>query len=136
MGLSHSIPKINFEIVQNMICDDTIIINTMPNNLQHCLIYNTVPASDEAKCINSYINNDLSKKILIYGINSIDDTVIFKYNQLKKLGFKNVYIYSGGMFEWLLLQDIYGDELFKTTTKELDILKYKNVTKQLLLTDK
>ena len=30
------------------------------------------------------------------------------------------------MFEWLLLQDIYGNELFPTTSKELDILKYKS----------
>jgi len=37
----------------------------------------------------------------------------------------NIYIYPGGIFEWLCLQDIYGDELFPTTKKELDILKYK-----------
>jgi len=36
-----------------------------------------------------------------------------------------VHIYPGGIFEWLLLQDIYGDDMFKTTSKELDILKYK-----------
>ena len=29
------------------------------------------------------------------------------------------------MFEWLLLQDIYGNDDFKTTQEELDILKYK-----------
>ena len=41
------------------------------------------------------------------------------------LGFINVYMYSGGLFEWLLLQDIYGDEEFPTTKKDIDILKYK-----------
>jgi hypothetical protein len=41
------------------------------------------------------------------------------------LGFRNVCVYSGGMFEWLLLQDIYGATSFPTTSKELDILKYK-----------
>jgi hypothetical protein len=30
------------------------------------------------------------------------------------------------MFEWLLLQDIYGKELFPTTKKELDLLRYKS----------
>ena len=40
----------------------------------------------------------------------------------------NVFIYSGGMFEWLCLQDIYGNELFPTTKKELDILKYKPIS--------
>ena len=48
-----------------------------------------------------------------------------KYEQLSKLGLINIYIYPGGIFEWLCLQDIYGDELFPTTKKELDILKYK-----------
>ena len=32
------------------------------------------------------------------------------------------------MFEWLLLQDIYGAEDFNTTQDELDILKYKPQT--------
>jgi hypothetical protein len=31
----------------------------------------------------------------------------------------------GGLFEWLMLQDIYGKELFPTTKKELDLLKFK-----------
>ena len=43
----------------------------------------------------------------------------------------------GGIFEWLLLQDIYGDDQFKTTSRELDILKYKPIStfKTLYLTD-
>ena len=54
------------------------------------------------------------------------DKTYKKYEQLVGLGFTNVYIYVGGMFEWLLLQDIYGQDLFPTTSKELDILKYKS----------
>jgi hypothetical protein len=34
-------------------------------------------------------------------------------------------MYLGGMFEWMLLQDIYGRDEFPTTSKVLDILKYK-----------
>ena len=67
-----------------------------------------------------------NKNIVIYGRNCNDEKVYKKYEQLIKLGFRNVYIYVGGMFEWLLLQDIYGNELFPTTSKELDILKYKS----------
>ena len=48
-----------------------------------------------------------------------------KYTQLVELGFTNVYIYPGGMFEWMLLQEIYSDEHFITTIKDLDILKFK-----------
>ena len=48
-----------------------------------------------------------------------------KYDQLIGLGFPNVFIYPGGLFEWLCLQDIYGYDNFPTTIKELDILKFK-----------
>ena len=44
-----------------------------------------------------------------------------------KLGFVNVYIYIGGLFEWLCLQDIYSKEEFPTNIYERDILKYKPV---------
>jgi hypothetical protein len=36
-----------------------------------------------------------------------------------------VKVYFGGMFEWLLLQDVYGSDSFPTTSKEIDILKFK-----------
>ena len=49
-----------------------------------------------------------------------------------ELGFKNIYVYIGGIFEWLLLQDIYGDEQFPTTIKIIDILKYKGDTLDIL----
>ena len=45
-----------------------------------------------------------------------------KHKQLSELGFTNVSLYVGGMFEWLLLQDIYCEENFPTTQKESDIL--------------
>jgi hypothetical protein len=48
-----------------------------------------------------------------------------KYLKLQELGFSNIYIYPGGLFEWLCLQDIYGHDSFKTTKQEIDILKYK-----------
>jgi hypothetical protein len=47
------------------------------------------------------------------------------HNQLVKLGFSNVFIYLGGLFEWLMLQDIYGYDEFPTTIKQIDFLKYK-----------
>ena len=37
-------------------------------------------------------------------------------------------MYTGGIFEWLLLQDIYGKDEFPTTSEELDILKYRAAT--------
>ena len=64
-------------------------------------------------------------RIIVYGKNCNDDSVQKKYQQFISLGFYNVFVYSGGMFEWLLMQDIYGKDLFPTTKKEVDLLKYK-----------
>ena len=124
------IPKINYENIQDIINnknkDNIIIINTLNNNLQNILLPFTLESNAEENIVNDLINKGLyNKKIIIYGSNCNDNSVIKKYIQLKKYGFHNIYIYSGGLFEWLLLQDIYGKKLFPTTNFTLDILKYK-----------
>jgi len=114
---------------------DYIIINTLHENLQKCLIQGTVALSSEEEILNTYLKSNKHIKILVYGMNAQDSTTHKKYEQLIALGFSNVFIYNGGLFEWLLLQDIYGKELFATTTQERDILKYKGIqqfTKRLL----
>jgi len=129
MGISQSIHRINFEKTQNIINQNYninyIIINTLNHNNQKCLIKNTILAENEETTINYYLKNNKNINILIYGENCCDKKLIEKVNQLKQLGFNNLYIYIGGLFEWLLLQDIYGEEEFPTTEKCLDILKYK-----------
>lgn len=125
MGNKISIPKINFEDVQESI-NKNIIINTLPANNQSCLIKGTLNYNEEEELINNLLKTNKSKKIIIYGLHSNDESIFYKYDQLIKLGFSEIYIYIGGMFEWLCLQDIYGEELFPTTSKQLDILKYKS----------
>jgi uncharacterized protein (DUF433 family) len=123
--------KINFEDIQYCINkpNEYIIINTLPISEQDCLIKNTLAYEQEEKTINDLLNNyDLNnKKIIIYGKNANDETAEKKYSQLRTLGFSEIYLYSGGLFEWLLLQDIYGNAEFPTSKKILDILKYKAV---------
>jgi hypothetical protein len=76
--------------------------------------------------INSFLQKRIKEiRIVIYGRNSNDDKIYEKYNQLLKLGFYNIFLYTGGLFEWLMLQDIYGFNEFPTTSKQLDFLKYK-----------
>ena len=106
--------------------DKYILINTLEANMQKCLIKNTININDEEMIINSLIKNSKNIPIVIYGKNSNDENMYKKYEQLFGLGFTNLYVYVGGMFEWLLLQDIYGKELVPTTNQELDILKYKS----------
>ena len=125
MGNNLSIKKIGFEEMQKFIEKENIIINTLDKNNQDCLINNSVNYNEEEELINSFLSVDKKEKIVIYGLNCIDDSVYKKYKQLLDLGFINVYIYVGGLFEWMLLQDIYGNENFPTTSQELDILKFK-----------
>ncbi len=121
--------KISFEDVQRAILNPTnyIIINTLPVTKQQCLIKNTISYQTEETVINEYLNNYdyTSKTFIIYGENANDESIETKYSQMQSLGFTNVYLYRGGLFEWLLLQDIYGNNEFPTTSKLLDILKYR-----------
>ena len=99
MGNKVSIRKIGFEDVKYLLNKGTrfIIINTLDEREQNCLIKGTISPSSIYK----------------------------KYEKLLSLGFNNIFVYAGGIFEWLCLQDIYGENEFPTTSKELDILKYK-----------
>jgi hypothetical protein len=129
MGNSQSIQKINFEDVQFILknSESYLLINTLPETEQSCLLPLTVQASQEEIIINKYLKNGLKNiRIIIYGRNCNDEKIYIKYTQFTSLGFYNVYIYTGGLFEWLMLQDIYGTQEFPTTKKELDILKYKS----------
>jgi hypothetical protein len=121
--------KVSFEDVQFAIKhpSDFILINTLPIGEQDCLIKNTVSYQVEENIINDMLTkyDFKSKRIIIYGKNSSDETAEKKYDQLASLGFMHLHLYVGGIFEWLLLQDVYGKELFPTTANERDILKYK-----------
>ena len=122
MGSNQSIKKVNFEDIKNQ--TNSILINTLPINEQSCLIIRTIPIKKEEKII----NDNIQKKeinIIIYGKNANDESIYKKYKQLLTLGFVNIFIYPGGLFEWLCLQDIYGSSEFQTIGKELDILKYR-----------
>ena len=138
MGNQQSIVKVNFEDIQTITRKHNeaiqiktthmiprILINTLPNDEQSCLIKGTVKHNEEIKLINNFIANCTTVEIIIYGKNNKDQTCEKKYLQLQNLGFTRLYIYHGGLFEWLLLQDIYGKEEFPTTSDEIDLLRFK-----------
>jgi hypothetical protein len=125
------IPKVSYEDLQMVIYRNsniqhsTLIINTLPPSLQHCLIKTTVDIRFEERVVNTFIHKKPDIMIIVYGKNSNDITILHKYEQLVKLGFTNVHIYTGGIFEWMLLHEIYGKDLFKITKYEIDILRYR-----------
>ena len=132
MGNTIKINKISFEDVQSFIQtpkSNILFINTLPFSDQQCLISGTFPANQEESEINRILQMKSTEyKIIIYGKNSNDENLYKKFAQLHNLGFheNQIFIYMGGLFEWLLLQDIYGEKEFPTTKKELDILKFKS----------
>ena len=125
---------VGFEAVEKEITTSSssvFIINTLPLEQQDCLIRGTLTAEQEERAINDaltkYVPNAPPFQCIIYGANCCDLSPDKKRKQLLGLGFglKEIKIYRGGMFEWMLLQDIYGDAKFATTKRELNLLKYR-----------
>lgn len=129
--------KIGFEDVKHAIKNPTnhILINTLSLNFQDNIIQGTIPAMMEESVINKIIDDCETRriKIIVYGRNAVDESAEKKATQLLSLGFMEVFLYNGGMFEWLLLQEIYGCSEFPTTYvagkgKPVDLLKYRPET--------
>jgi len=121
------IHRINFEDIQFAQKNGSLIINTLPSTEQDMLITGTISWEKEIKAVEVAIQK--KDPVFVYGRHSNDETIYLKYEQIRKLGGK-VYLYTGGLFEWLLLQDIYGSNEFPTTKykKTIDLLKYKPPT--------
>jgi len=118
-----------FEELQDIVLrssKNVALINTLTRDNQSCLIQTTLSVHQEEKEINQLLRQkNRDKMVIVYGQNYHDERLIKKVNQLANLGLKNVKVYYGGLFEWLCLQEIYGAELFPTTSQETDLLKYK-----------
>lgn len=99
------------------------LITTLNEN--DCFIKRTLNPNEEVEFINNCISGNNQQNIIIYGKNYLDKSVYEQYNKLNSLGFDNVFIYPGGIFEWLLLQDTFGEDMFETNINERDILKYR-----------
>lgn len=117
---------VNFDNVKQ---NDYILIHVMDEKDQSVLIKKTQTIENEVKLLNSLLSESKQGKtnIIIYGKNTDDFAVLVKrYNQLVSLGF-NAYIYFGGLFEWLLLQEIYGVAEFpieNAGNSTIDLLKF------------
>jgi rhodanese-related sulfurtransferase len=130
------ITAVNFDDMMDVINDETevpykkktLIINTLSSKNQECLIYKTITLSMEETLMNEIIQSGTMKNhnIIVYGQYGGDENVKRKCQQLRSLGFIHIFEYIGGIFEWCLLQDIYGVEMFPTTSKPVDILLFRS----------
>jgi hypothetical protein len=123
-GIS-STSLINFEEVQEK-PRNAILIHIMESDPK-ITIHGTLSAHKETETINDLLERrEYDRQIIVYGRNDHEfEKLINKQKQLKTLGFTNVNIYLGGMFEWLLLQDVYGVKEFPTHGIKSDPLLFK-----------
>jgi len=136
MGNSESsIKKVNFDDVimiskysKESSKNKNILIHVMDKDDEELLIKNTLLINEEIEKINSLLSlRKMDMTIVIYGKNTDNvSKVVRRYQQLCDMGFSNVYVYLGGLFEWLLLQEIYGnDEIQTNNICKRNILDYK-----------
>lgn len=125
-------PTIGFNVVQKYLRennDSWLLISTLPDTPdgQKCLIEKTTACSREETLMNRIIEGKRQQDIcvIIYGRHHMDENVQKKWKQIRGMGFTRAHKYAGGMFEWLLLQDVYGEDNFPTTTKAADILEFE-----------
>lgn len=129
MGNSESINTANFDDVR--MSKGCSLIHVMDEGEQNVMIKGTLSIEDEIDVINDILSKQMQTEsvIIIYGKNT--DAVpklVKRYRQLRGLGFINTFVYFGGLFEWLLLQDIYGIGEFQIenlTNLKIDALQYK-----------
>jgi hypothetical protein len=116
------VPKANFEQVQEAIRQKAVLISVLGEKEQGVLLSGTQPLDLEVAAVQAAISSGAT--IFVYGTNDHDPRAAAKCEQLEKLGAKPR-LYVGGLFEWLLLQDIYGAENFPTTAKTNQLLDYR-----------
>lgn len=106
-----------------------LLMNTMPREEQDYLIAHTIRFHEEETRINNIIDDNVQHQyiVIIYGRNTMDETIEKRYSQMIHLGFhkSNVWIYYGGLFEYSMLQEMFGQEMFPSIGTCRDLLKYK-----------
>ena len=118
--------QLSFEDMHTVRSQSILLVNTLPETDQGCLLPGTTPSHEEEALFNRLLQNkETQLPVVVYGRHCNDPTVVAKVRQLQSLGFSHVDFYPGGMFEWLLLQDIYGADEFPTTRAETDLLRFR-----------
>jgi hypothetical protein len=120
---------VSFKTLQEM-TPNMVLIHTFKPEEQHCLIRGSLTAAKEMAMVQELMSDSTTRDVMmvVYGRNYMDPKPYQQADHLRQLGFRRVYVYAGGLFEWLMLHDLYGAEAFplvKTdSTKDEDPLKY------------
>jgi hypothetical protein len=104
---------INNDTLQRHFHDETDMTLLTTMECSECFIANTATIADEEQKMNALIKQgEFDELIVVYGKNYSDENVFRKYEQLVNFGFSNVRVYRGGMYEWLLLHCIHGNNMY------------------------
>ena len=91
----NSIKKYNFEDLRTVILNkDNLIINTLAEDNQECLIKGTIDIKKEASILNDCLGKAKGKLIVIYGMNNNDEKIFIQYKKLIILMFMKYMIIS------------------------------------------
>jgi hypothetical protein len=124
MGNTPSTTILKKATFQDVADRKTLLISVLSEDDQSVLIAGTCPFSEEVGAVEKAISE--KRAVTVYGKNTHDDRIYTKYRQIEELG-GDPRVYIGGLFEWMLLQDIYGFDKFPTTRRELDLYKFRPV---------
>lgn len=128
------IEKCSFEDIQSYINKkkanpmsnpNILLIHCLPSSIKNMIQFSLNSVDEVNKITENINNNNFNIIIILYGLNSNDTALVEKYNRLLEHGFERIYVYLGGLFEWLCLQDIYGSDEFPTTETDLDLFQYR-----------
>jgi hypothetical protein len=128
MGAGPSVERVTYEEVQRAQRDRAaLVVSTLLASEQGCLVLGTLAPAMEEQRLNACLKQgEARRSVVVYGRNALDPAPEKKCRQLMGLGFTNVRLYAGGLFEWALLQDIYGTDMFGTTSPCADPLRFKD----------
>ena len=129
MGNSTSLYSLHckYNIIQDYVCipdnycidfgERVYLITVMDRNESDKVIKGTIPFNEEESTMNSIIKQNKvdNVTVIVYGKDACDERIYTKAKQMMELGFNRIRIYTGGMFEWNLLVELYGDENFPTS---------------------
>ena len=108
--------------------DRVLLFNGLKKQYHSCVIPGTIPYSDMRKVIK---NMSVEHIPVVYCAN-YSCNASHKFAE-KKLGhLETVYIYSGGVFEWLLLQKKYGKKKYPTSGDcDIENMKHREKIKKI-----
>ncbi len=122
---------LNFDDMKIAVERGYIICHIMDEIDGTILIKNTLSVKDEIKKINDLIKQSkFDETIVLYGRNYTDlELIVQRFQHLISFGFTRVFIYVGGLYEWILMQNLYGDKLFPTNVI-VDFIDAQSVSPQ------